>query len=1563
MALTPNGPSHYVPLAALAVKIQTLFAERSTLVQAVARDLRRSLLDSYPNLDITDQLPVLLTPRYHYENKVITALPAAHTPLVEVLIQRFVDDKHVDFGNGEVITDEPARHPPRAGALKPFDAETAINARGAQLLRTCQSALIEDWTSLSYQAKSRFEALAGLLKDGFRDVAAQTATLDVDQQQMVSDVVQVADNNLRQSGVRAYLVDQWGEEGSPHLELLRGMVLIAPKASGEHVLLFTLGAGVEVFDSRAALGAALPRWLTGLRPGKAMQWRLYEPGANIFDSFALTFLAKQLADLGQLANYGRQFPFWGSAALKGAHSWITGDFDSLQLADNHDLQRLYSALPSWLKQVDRDLRSLFSQQMRQMAELTGRAGWKFFNEGVPTILDFTRERLVAQYPQASDVKPDDVQLTIHTVRGASAAGGFPVKVITTLLEVALENLAALPGDAISVQLRDGSPPPAWMNAQAIKKLVTDADIGRTYPELVSAKLRDDQAEVAWRSQHFAEQLRIELPMVALQALCRGHGGVTRKGYDCVAAVVRETPEQRYVGDQAIVLRPLGFRTGADVSPDNVLNMFVIGPKDFEQGPHLLYRPMSEEKLLEFSSHEALFEAIKQPGTLQQQVLAWMSREARTVYQGEGFNVPHFKSIDGLAMLFDAMFSKPALLSRDEVSGDYLAHLYHSQVRATLELADRQSVSNSENLWARRLEGLALGLNSVLSFVTGPAAVVGWMLVAWDVQGQINAAHNNPTQDKSAVMAGFFLNMALVLMHYSRTEISSARLERVKVDEALTVPAAEEAAVALKPLPEARAQNASLTATVPIDYGFVFTSTRLTPAQEADLKSFAVPAPQGAQRLSAGTLAGLYQNATGLYANLADGWFPVTRQPDGVRVQATDARPGPWLKPQGNGQWVLDLRLRLAGGSLGLQGQVSQAQITLKERFTSLYRAFEAREHLEAGLVARVLAENGFDNRLKRIEIEQAKALVQGEQSRELLDLLEQRRRFEVVRHYAKTRSALMAGRVDCLRIQVRLLEQKRHLICERLAGAPSHSYFLNLGEVAKRNPSLEFRTTLGQIVALHDEAITLCREEQQTFALMLKEAVAGDVNVARLDTPEFKGKAAIARWQEASLRPRVLLCLKTQVAPHQREGLALLTQANLYCRMKLATYRELFDAPALGLETRARVLNDVIDALAWEHVRLHRLEGELNGFVDQPALSEYRAFLLGVRQDIVGETLEHYARAATAPASAMQSDEVGEHRLLIRHERLGLLIAVKGERIASSSSSSSSTASEPENGNEPGTGREGVAELEGHDGSLTFSLDGFVQFIDPYTGAAYAGLRKTISEQNIHWDLVAPTVERPSQALMRYMNALRVLRRGEARLADLANLESNPLVSVQLLQAEAEIMADELRIFYQLFEDRDVLDVSLMNQMDGVARQLSDKSREVAQRMILARDPTPAGVRQLLNEGVVEIKEVLATGREPGAGTPPLFRSFYISKVPAVGAPPTAVEILWFAHFHYAPQRTDSRGLGFTRAHLKRYVRHSETFDQQIRNARNDEQVLNVLRTTLDHEAAQGLFFPQETLP
>ncbi|MGY2288654.1 dermonecrotic toxin domain-containing protein [Pseudomonas sp. SDO528_S397] len=726
----PSSPSVSAAHLATVQAIKRSFSSRPSLQEVAVDVLQASLGRSYRWLNIDQAQPVLMEPVYRYDGK--TSVLEGHNSLtlVDALIERCVSGIFVDYNQGQILAASPADGEPAPLHVKSSDLEAVINEEGSTLIARYQEALIHYWVSTDSRFNVRYLDLADKLKEALL-TAAREPGVSHEYLDMVVQVIArpVPDSNAQ--GVRAYLVDQWGEVGAANVEVLRGLVLIKPREDGQIVLLFTLARGIQVFGSQAELGQWLVNLLTPIPPGHRQQWRLYQPKGNIFYSFSLTFLAKQLADIENALAQVRTFDT-SQRLLERTLKVITSDFD----VSPHDatyLARLRAALPAWLLQADPDLQTDMSQYVTELAQQIRQPGWKPFDEGIPALADFARSVLQAQlakdYPQHPELDPDHIHLKMVAQEPDPTQGHvfWALPPLYTDAHWTLSELAwlVLPSiDPRKLQRVPAEPgeTDAGLSVEQLIEVLARANVRAAYGQLVSAKLKDDE-EARWRKVRFCEQWRVQLPRLALEYHLKYAPAFSRRAYRYVAALVQTGA--RKVQGQAIVLRPLAFQSGQGV--DRVTHMFIIGPLDTQAGPHILYRPLAGVKLIEFASWDALLAAFVQAGPLQYQAMAWLPSATRRRYLAPGLAVPGLAAF-GVVDFNDSLWADSGLaLGTDVVEGDYHDHLFNSLVEALLDLADPVPASGLEAFWDWIKRHFVLGLALVLPLVGGPVGeAASWL---------------------------------------------------------------------------------------------------------------------------------------------------------------------------------------------------------------------------------------------------------------------------------------------------------------------------------------------------------------------------------------------------------------------------------------------------------------------------------------------------------------------------------------------------------------------------------------------------------------------------------------------------------------------------------------------------------------------------------------------------------------------------------------------------------------------------------------------------------------------
>jgi len=196
-------------------------------------------------------------------------------------------------------------------------------------------------------------------------------------------------------------------------------------------------------------------------------------------------------------------------------------------------------------------------------------------------------------------------------------------------------------------------------------------------------------------------------------------------------------------------------------------------KTRKKGPCLLYRPLSNQPLMQFPSPTNLLYAIKQDTPLRQSVLAWLPDKVRTAYAQFVFpgSLPSpwvFTSVlnDPLNAL---VMTGPVELGREVLPNDDFATLFRANADALVTLADRQSVSNAEARWESFKHAGWLMFNAVLPFMGRAVGAATWIWQLMDDLQQM--VDTNEVGDRSAglsALVDILLTLGMVLTTHVAT---------------------------------------------------------------------------------------------------------------------------------------------------------------------------------------------------------------------------------------------------------------------------------------------------------------------------------------------------------------------------------------------------------------------------------------------------------------------------------------------------------------------------------------------------------------------------------------------------------------------------------------------------------------------------------------------------------------------------------------------------------------------------------------------------------------------------
>jgi hypothetical protein len=698
---------------------------------------------------------------------------------------------------------------------------------------------------------------------------------------------------------------------------------------GAGVLLFSPASGVHLLDTVAAVQALLPAYTSPLLPGAAGQWFAAPVQGDPFEALAASYLERQCLEIQRLdprvprsvEDYHRLL-----RTLTDSRRWFVPSLSPRQ-------QWLHEHLPLWLTQAPAPVCIAYAQLLQALVVARQQSAEEGVLDGIPSLQAYAEDalaRCLQKHPQAATLKPAQILLSFDHVIAAAVPvpGGFiagEVQTVTlSLVDLALENLGGFAHTAKAIRL-NGAPAPAWLTYELLKGCVSEVDIGQAYPALLKRQLIEDVAQATRRQRVYCQQVRIQLPMQALEWQVKGLHGLTPEGVARLRTAL--APD---AGPAAVW--PLAFKASAEAPADVVANVFIIGSRHTAGGPHLLYRPLYEPPLQEYPTLAELFAAIQAPGALQDSVLTWLDPRRQSVYANGGFGEPHIRHFLAGDEFTQYAIPAPAQLSKRLLSGDPTPHLFRAMAESLVSLADRQTVSNAERRWASLKQVGWLLFGTLQPLLTGPVMLVAWLAQLVDSAAQDMAAlHAGDAQARNAALLDVLVNVMVIVAHqvsphdvHQHLDLEPAVFSALARPEPMPLPPTRVAAPArfVAPVAWANAHNA------------------LTPELMARLlvfsvKTFAEPWPSmlpGAHRQ--GPWQGLLQAQSHWYALVRGEQFRVSLHADQVRIISADgSRLGPWLKPLGDGRWDIDLQLRLRGGGDPRREPPAENREALEARYT------------------------------------------------------------------------------------------------------------------------------------------------------------------------------------------------------------------------------------------------------------------------------------------------------------------------------------------------------------------------------------------------------------------------------------------------------------------------------------------------------------------------------------------------------------------------------------------------------------------------------------------------------
>jgi hypothetical protein len=1496
--------------------------------------LQPALKTLYPQLSIDPRLAMVVTPIWTLREQRVVAGPRHFESLTDALVRHGIAQTPMIYLEGEhYLTLQPLEPTP---AQLPVSIEAIgrlLNELAPLLFDAFQEQQVDYWNRLTTPSTPRWKALSHSLRELW-DIETNP-NWENEQCEMARNLFTYPDKSKRKTHdrfrSRACLIDlDYKNEGvSAHLNTLDMAVLIGTLGSRTLIVSHTITHGFQTYESLQELGESLQAYTNGQIPGNTLQWRLIEPEDNFFDHLACTLIALQADSIAALANIREET----NPDLAPHISRTTNELDP---SDNQAPSRfnlVEQALPDWMASASSGDLSAYSRHLMDLAGVQNQNAGQSFQDGIKPIREFALEQLrkdmLSEHPEAKDLQFADIEIVIDSVVvwGSFAPPVGPERTTLSLVDLALQNLIALPQGNKSVRSTSATALPAWLTVSYLEALIVRVNIGQTYPKLIKSKLLDDPLESLRRQNLFTSRLRVELPLLALQQKIRTQGAIDELGYRYVAAVVQILDAKRWVDGQEIVIRPLAFtpawRTGA--STDEVSNMFVIGPRQMDKGPCLLYRPLLDQPLSQYPTPANLIYAIRHSPRLRESVLAWLPDGVRANYANYVFtgDLPSVWSVSQLLAdpLTSLQMSGPLTLGTRVLATDYLANLFKANVNALVELAQRQSVSNAENRWATFKQAAWKILSAALPFLGRTVGTAAWIWqVLDDLQQTLDASEEGNSEQRKTAMTDLLLTLAMVLAHRASTRRPTSRAIR---EQSPTTPTVE---VAKKPVatPLTLVQLPDIVGEPSTTQHHISVATDTVLNLSKTLDRFAITKPESltSPESAAGIHQHLYRYEKSYYAPVGERWFEVTVEETG-EVSIIDSRPeskghGPALIRNQRGGWFVDTRLRLRGGGLSARRKALKQQN--RQRITELKK--QLKDFNDQSESAGKELKDAY-NQLKTASDQTLPGLQQV-----FLEKLDQR-------------TSDYAAPIEQLN-SLNLLDTVSSYRSD-MADMLGNQLYYNQTWLDQKNPA--FRQTMQETLTLLEAEETAgAAGDRATYQKMvdLAEGVIGKIEFAQsrfqLLSRLGRGAAEIASTYKAKLpafTPNDLKALQVMLARDVclKEGDSVpLTEAG-------NELTRLLDTTDLVIQTSQELM---LEGSTW--IAKERIEA-LNGILEQFAT---------IDQSFEDFTVSHNDAVLEQPFKHLRS-RVGE----FQQDTEAYLAQLLREQLPQ----------EPRPGpSRPApASRKRVVKTRFNGtvvGEVRPSAPGEPVLLEvraPMTGKVIATFHEKTPGV---WLERVPVRRRRPQAPPPALTEQ--IAHGRTMLDDLENFirqtEANakkpgriPVEIEELFQHKADQLSQAARSLEQAVLRSNTTDgpsgtaSTLTKELNEARERLYAEGNRIRIEMTKAQPPTAARVQWLLSKDEIDIVNNAKRRRLKGP------RKDYLQEYEIRER--RTQKTLWYAHFHYTS--LDAPADAFTAAHLKLHEQRLLAGAFDPRAATTNSQVIAIYRSEISPQLARELFFTQ----
>ena len=1566
MPLPSDASSPITPVVPMANAVKAQFANPPSLVTIVRTTLAEAIGQRYPSLVFDLHNTQVATPvsggNYHFY------------PLMPWVMAYLGSGTAIDFSpahNSPYYLSEhmPDRLEPADGTLDMKVIEGLIKELTWRVPIVLQGAVSDFWEQHSHICTSRWLWISDVFKDTLTVSALHHTGLSDRERSAINQVLICPEREDRilqygENATRVYLLKATITNAGVSRSAVSSRIALV---NANQTLVYNSNGKISAYRTSASHSQSIAKRFARLYQADEVRIKRYELDGNAFETHAAAILNRQLELLGSI-----KLPAHiGWETLESTYRDIVDPSDFFREAPNANPQTLDSLkqhLPDWLQNASIADQSIYRQYCLALSSAKKNSQGRTYLSEITDIRTYAADVLHQQMQRDQEqfehdmlkhivieqFHPDDIELTFVTVTGPFGTIGIKEPVTMSLTDLALKNLSGRPKGELTLRHRRGLSLPFWLTPNYITDrngLIEQVNIGEAYPSRLEDLLLSATQDAKLRERLFSEHVRLLLPLQALEFSLKHENGMTPVGARYVAAVMKTLAADREVEGQAIVMKHLALVRKHEATPDVVSNMYIIEPLDIHVGPHVLYRPFYAQSLIEFPTRAALLDAIAHPGDLQNSVLTWLSDSARPIYDNGGFKEPHYVRF-GLGDEFSPLeIPAPAELATDGVSSELLQYLqngqlmlflYGSNARALVDQAKAESVSNSESRWAVLLEGGGLIFNSLLLIpaLPRPLMLAGWLFsLASSVSQDIPALASNDSATRELAVADVLLNLGMLLFHLfpsvtpeptpltavNRAQALHPFMPASIVDEwpAPPPPKVVEGIVAL-------AGEFPNTESTTLDFSFSSARNRLTHSQRERLDllkvPYTLPLPAPA---TGGLYKGLYEIDKKWHVLIGQDLFAVhiSASNTGVIIAPSGIdHHGPNVRADSNGNWSLDLRLRLQGGApnetiAGIQQKNAARRLALEaeleafhlQEFT-LHRAV----NISHQILERAIADPRFSAEQLANMREQFATSLQKQLSAllQLLDSTEER-------------------------IKLNIPFPKKIVISLLGKAFKNQTSSLALSSYEQRGLQAKWPqfTTPDRGVDVAGEA------DPEGFIRYLKEQIeVTDRTIAKLELRSTYGEQLYALGGEG-----------TENANNLFSELPLNAHTSLTLKGVQLSCLKLTSSKVSAVTLVESSLDEAIDPLK-EQVRTHN---ELN------TLELSTSNRIEVLDNLVkqyGQALDALQGISIVNAEDLELDYFDKLQVLVKELYQDVVKQLAAEIAPPLTLQKRARKRNPSSLGRPqkrviNTRKKGPLIGEVKPAGSEWPIE-VIELRSSYDNQ----LLSTYSQHGDEWvEIVTQRAEAP--AAKRMLNIIK----GDARkLFDMLDghiqkarqykrQSQHPVEVEELLNHEAEKLkklATELHgaLLAQPQDTRLPADQLLVDNMVRGATQMIDEGKALRIQLSLELPPTDGNLRYLLDQERVQIAGLGRRIRLQGE------RQDYIQEY-AINDRQGAA--LWYAHFHYA--QADTPKADYSLAHLKTKEQRTLSYFTQLATAKSGQAIVNIHRGQIGKKLAEREFLPLAT--